>query len=140
DIKSCYNEPPSKRVPGTRSKAYVDVRPSSSGVRGKNLSTSDESGSYDASRCFRRFRRLWSRRHFKKKPRDYFFDLDELSPSEVSLYKKLEAYFDSLKKMVPSPSDPGKMVALERFIDTKAILDKETRHQRSLLFGEGNSF
>ncbi|MCI90736.1 hypothetical protein A2U01_0112030, partial [Trifolium medium] len=56
----------------------------------------DNSGEFDAARpCVPRFRRSWSKRHFKRKSRAYSFELAELNPAESVLRKKLEAYFES---------------------------------------------
>jgi hypothetical protein len=53
-----------------------------------------------------------------RKSRGYFFKMDELSPFEMAHRLRLEAYFKNL-------------VAGHEFINTKNVLTKKDRHQRS---------
>ncbi|MCH96597.1 hypothetical protein A2U01_0017584, partial [Trifolium medium] len=97
------------------------ARLSTSGCRDDGSSPRGDPRSGDAFPRVPRFRRSWPHRHFKRKPRAYFFNLDELSPSEVVLYQQLTAYFAKLKG---------------DFINTKNVLTQENRLQRSVLFAE----
>ncbi|MCI54733.1 hypothetical protein A2U01_0075983, partial [Trifolium medium] len=54
---------------------------SSSPARGTGPS-GDDNGEFDAARpCIPRFRRSWSRRHFKRKSHVYSFEPAELNPA-----------------------------------------------------------
>ncbi|MCH80646.1 hypothetical protein A2U01_0001417, partial [Trifolium medium] len=109
DIKSVYNRP----------------SPKSSPVRGKGPS-GDDSGEFEAARpCVPRFRRSWSRCHFKRKSRVYSFEPAELNSAESVLRKKFEAYFYGF--------DKGKS-GEDRFINTKDVLQAADREQRAAIF------
>ncbi|MCI50161.1 hypothetical protein A2U01_0071405, partial [Trifolium medium] len=75
--------------------------------------------------CIPRFRRSWSRHHFKRKSRVYSFELAELNPADSVLRGRLDGYFKSLGK-----SRSG----ADRFIDTKDILRATDCEHRAVLF------
>ncbi|MCI39112.1 hypothetical protein A2U01_0060342, partial [Trifolium medium] len=81
--RSHFNRPPPKRVPKKGGETVEGVRPSSSGCQDDGSPSGDEPESSDVFPCILRFRRSWSRRHFKRKSCAYFFSLSELSPYEV---------------------------------------------------------
>ncbi|MCI31547.1 hypothetical protein A2U01_0052759, partial [Trifolium medium] len=90
------------------------------------MDPSGDDGDVDAAHpCVPRFRRSWSRRHFKRKSRVYTFELADLNPVESALRSRLDAYFKSFGK--------SRSVA-DRFIDTKDILQAVDHEQRAVLF------
>ncbi|MCH86398.1 hypothetical protein A2U01_0007255, partial [Trifolium medium] len=121
DIRSHFNRPPPKRVPKKGGEIVESVRPSTSGCWDNGSPSGGDSRSEDVFPCVPRFRRSWSHRHFKRKPRAYFFNVDELTPSELALLQRLLAYSAKLKGV---------------FINTRNVLSQKDRLQRSVLFAE----